>query len=84
MTIAAFHRLASGSAWQWEPPPLVNVLIAAYGIVHVIALAFLILSNKGEINVGLISTLAAYAAILFIPVKGSRSETGKPGGVAEI
>jgi hypothetical protein len=70
LAVAAFHGLAAASVWSAHP--LVNPAIAAYGLLHVLALAAILLANKGGINVGLVATLAAYATILAILVGQSR------------
>jgi hypothetical protein len=80
LAVAAFHGLAAASVWSAHP--LVNLAIAGYGLLHVIALAVILLTNKGGINVGLVVTLAAYATILAIVVRPSRA--GSKGSLAEI
>jgi hypothetical protein len=80
VAIAAFHSLAVSSVWRAHP--LVSVGLAAYGVLHPLALAVSLLGNKGTIEIGLIATLTAYVAALVILIKGLRR--GRKGVAAEV
>ena len=80
VVIAAFHGLAAAGVWTAHP--LVNLLIAGYGILHVVALGLILLANKGGINVGLIATMAAYITILVVLARELRA--GTKGVQAEL
>jgi len=76
LAISAFCALRAASVW--EVHPIVNILLASYGIFHCVALALVLLSNSGRVNVGLIATLLAFITMAIVLARAYRASQTSP------